>query len=84
MYLDYFELNRPAFSILPDPIFLYFSKKHKMAASMLEYAVLNSASFSVITGEIGSGKTTLLRHFLNTIDDEITVGLISHRAQGKR
>lgn len=78
MYKEFYQLEKEAFSILPDPKFLYFGNKHKTAYTMLEYALLNSAGFAVITGEIGSGKTTLLRHLLNTIDDEITVGLISN------
>jgi type II secretory pathway predicted ATPase ExeA len=45
---------------------------------MLEYAIESQAPFCLLTGEIGSGKTTLLRHFLRSLGDKVTVGLISN------
>lgn len=77
MYATYFNLREAPFSILPDPRFLYFSRCHAMALSMLEYGVLNQAGFTVVTGEIGSGKTTLVRHLLNNIGNGPRVGLIN-------
>jgi len=44
----------------------------------LEYAIESQAPFCMLTGEIGSGKTTLLRHFLRTLSDKVTVGMISN------
>jgi type II secretory pathway predicted ATPase ExeA len=45
---------------------------------MLEYAVMNRAAFSLLTGEVGSGKTTLIRQLLARLRDDVRVGLISN------
>ncbi len=78
MYESYFGFSEKPFSLLPDPGFLYPSKKHKMALAMLEYGLLNQAGFTIISGAVGAGKTTLIRHLLNQLDDDLTVGLISN------
>ncbi|HSV63502.1 MAG TPA: ATP-binding protein, partial [Chthoniobacterales bacterium] len=62
----------------PDPEFLYPSRQHAAALTMLEYAIESQAPFCLLTGEIGSGKTTLLQHFLRGLGDKVTVGLISN------
>jgi len=67
--------------MLPDPDFLYMGKKHRIALTLLEYALMNNAGFCVITGEIGAGKTTLLRRLLATIEDHFTVGMITNTHQ---
>lgn len=81
MYESFYGLDAKPFSMLPDPDFLYQSKKHRLALTMLEYAMLNNAGFCVITGDIGAGKTTLLRKLLTTVEDSITVGMITNTHQ---
>jgi len=83
MYAAYFNLREMPFSILPDPRFLYFSRAHSMALSMLEYGVMNQAGFTVVTGAIGSGKTTLIRHLLANVAQHLRVGLIAHTPRGE-
>jgi len=85
MYEAFYNLKEKPFTLLPDPGFLYLSKRHRMALTMLEYGLMNQAGFTVISGDIGAGKTTLIRHLLNNIDQEHTVGLISntHRSFGE-
>lgn len=78
MYESFYGFSEKPFSLLPDPGFLYESSKHRMAATMLEYGLMNMAGITVITGEVGSGKTTIIRHMLNNLDDNVTVGLISN------
>ena len=56
MYEGYYGLREKPFSILPDPSLIYWGQNHRMAFAMLEFGVMNSAGFTVITGEIGSGK----------------------------
>lgn len=68
--------------MLPDPGFLYLSKKHQMALTMLEYGLMNHAVFCVVSGETGSGKTTLLRKLLENIEPNITVGMITNTHKG--
>lgn len=78
MYESFFGLNGKPFSLLPDPSFLYFSKIHKEALTLLEYGLHNQAGFTVLTGEVGSGKTTLMRYLLEELDESLAIGLISH------
>ncbi|PZO79356.1 MAG: general secretion pathway protein, partial [Mesorhizobium amorphae] len=78
MYAAHFGFSEMPFSILPDPKFLFFSRAHSMALSMLEYGVVNQAGFTVVTGAIGSGKTTLIRHLLANVGQHLHIGLISH------
>jgi general secretion pathway protein A len=82
MYEAFYGFREKPFSLLPDPDFLYLSKKHRMALTMLEYGLLNQAGFSVITGEVGTGKTTLIRKLLRHMDHALTVGLISNSQCG--
>lgn len=78
MYEAFFGLREKPFSIQPDPEFLYMSKRHKLAYAMLEYGIQNRAGFSVVCGEIGCGKTTLIRQLLNSVGEDLTVGLVSN------
>jgi putative secretion ATPase (PEP-CTERM system associated) len=78
MYESFYGFKEKPFSLLPDPSFLYFGKKHSMAFTMLQYGVVSQAGFTVIAGEIGCGKTTLIRHLLNHLERDVTVGLISN------
>ena len=78
MYEKFYGFRGKPFSLLPDPEFLYLSKKHQMALTLLEYGLMNQASFSVITGDIGTGKTTLIRQLLNQMERDMVVGLISN------
>lgn len=84
MYEAFYGLREKPFSILPDPELVYWGSNHRMAFAMLEFGVMNSAGFTVITGEIGSGKTTLVRCLLRKLDPKISVGLISNTPQGRK
>jgi len=79
MYEQFYGFKEKPFSLLPDPSFLYMTKKHQMALTMLEYSLMNeSAGICVVSGEIGSGKTTLIRQLLSTMDDRYTTGMITN------
>ena len=60
MYVDYFKLNEPPFSLTPDPRYLFMSERHREGLAHLLYGVQQPGGFVQLTGEIGSGKTTLL------------------------
>lgn len=81
MYESFYGLKDRPFSMLPDPGFLYLSKKHQTALTMLEYALYNNAGLCVISGDIGAGKTTLLRKLLESMEDNVTVGMITNTHQ---
>lgn len=78
MYESYYHLREKPFALVPDPAFLYPSRHHQLALMMLEYAVLNRASFSLLTGEVGSGKTMLIRQLLARLGPDVHAGLISN------
>jgi type II secretory pathway predicted ATPase ExeA len=84
MYESHYGMKEKPFSLLPDPDFLYLSRKHATALSMLEYSLTGQAGFVVVTGEVGSGKTTLVRRFVRSGDRDTTFGIITntHEALG--
>jgi len=69
MYESYYGFKTKPFNTLPDPDFLYMSKKHEMALTYLEYGLSSQAGFMVLTGGIGSGKTTLINHLIKKTDE---------------
>ena len=71
MYESFYGFTQKPFSLLPDPRFLYGSRTHRMALTMLQYGLHEQAGFVVLTGEVGTGKTTLLRHLLQIVQDEV-------------
>ncbi|MEM9709448.1 MAG: AAA family ATPase [Pseudomonadota bacterium] len=83
LYIDFFGFVERPFTLLPDPDFLFWSKPHRRAFSVLEYGMLTHAPITLITGEVGAGKTTLVQKLLAEVNDYITIGLISN-AQGDR
>jgi type II secretory pathway predicted ATPase ExeA len=82
-FSECFGLRERPFTLLPDPDFLYWSKAHRRAYTVLEYGVMSRAPITVVTGEVGAGKTTLVQKLLRDFDDNTVVGLISN-AQGGR
>jgi len=78
MYERFFNFRAKPFAMNPDPAFLYRSRQHEAALTMLEYAIESQAPFCLLTGEIGSGKTTVLRQLIRMVGERLTVGLISN------
>ncbi|MDH3723716.1 MAG: type II secretory pathway protein, partial [Desulfobacteraceae bacterium] len=60
MYLDHYNLNLKPFEMSPDPRFLWLGEKHKEALAALEYGILESKGFLLLTGDAGTGKTLLI------------------------
>lgn len=81
MYEDFYRLRSRPFSLTPDPSFLYPSKQHGFALTMLRYGVQNGTGFCVLTGEIGSGKTLLVRQLLAAMQDDVSVALLNSLAR---
>jgi general secretion pathway protein A len=77
MYENFYGLKERPFALLPDPSFLYMSKRHATALTLLQYSIQNRQGFTVITGEVGCGKTTLINRLLDEIGPGLRVGLIN-------
>src|SRR5258708_2561584 len=78
MYERHFGFHSKPFALTPDPAFLYLSRQHAMAMTMLEYGLESQAAFFCLTGDIGWGKRTLVRRLLRGLGDQVAVGLISN------
>ena len=76
MYVSFFGLQHPPFSIAPDPRYLYMSERHREALAHLLYGVQAGGGFVLLTGEIGAGKTTVCRCFLEQVPAGCQVGYI--------
>ncbi len=76
MYESFYGLNERPFQIVPNPGYLYLSPKHQNALLYLEYGLMESVGFILLTGEIGIGKTTLIRHILNQLGPDMEVAVI--------
>ncbi|SFL56273.1 ExeA family protein [Shimia aestuarii] len=83
LYNDYFGFRERPFSLSPDPDFLFWSKAHARAISVLEYGIVTRAPLTLVSGEVGTGKTTLIQQLLRNLENDVTVGLISN-ARGDR
>jgi type II secretory pathway predicted ATPase ExeA len=81
MYEKFYGLREKPFALRPDARFLYLAKHHMRALLLMEYGLVNDASFLLITGEIGAGKTTLIRCLLERLDESLVVGLVSHTSR---
>ena len=81
MYEKFYGLSRSPFSLLPDPSFLYMSRQHVMALTLLKYSLMSKHPVTVITGEVGSGKTTLINRLLDDVNEQFKVGLINFTDQ---
>lgn len=78
LYNDHYGFSERPFSLSPDPDYLYWSKAHTRAWTVLQYGVETRAPLTVITGEVGTGKTTLTQALLRSASAEATIGLISN------
>lgn len=83
IYNLHFGFNERPFTLVPDPEFLFWSRQHKLAFTMLEYGVMTRTPITVITGDVGAGKTTLVQYLLQSMAENVEIGLISN-AQGGR
>ena len=74
--MNYFGLDAPPFSIVPDHKGLFMSESHREAVAHLLYAVKQSGGFVQLTGEVGTGKTTVSRYILSNLPENVDVALL--------
>jgi len=63
-------MREPAFSLAPDPRFLYLSGQHQDALNALTLAVTSLRPLAVLVGPNGCGKTSLARKVLRELSPE--------------
>jgi general secretion pathway protein A len=80
VYLDFYGLKEPPFSITPNPKYLFYSGKHREALNHLLYGIRERKGFVQITGEVGAGKTTLCRALLEQLGNNYSTALILNPA----
>lgn len=83
MYESFFGLREAAFSLTPDPRFLWLSDTHEEGLAALVYGIGRRKGFVLLSGEVGTGKTTLLRAALDRIPQETEVALVLNTADLK-
>jgi general secretion pathway protein A len=76
VYLEYYGLKEPPFTITPNPRFLFYSAKHREAFNHLLYGIRERKGFVQLTGEVGAGKTTLCRALLEQLGPSFSTALI--------
>ena len=69
VYLDFYQLKEPPFSITPDPEFLFFSQTHQSVKERVLYSIDIRMGFVLLTGEVGTGKTTICRSIIDTLNE---------------
>jgi len=83
MYLAYYGLREPPFSITPDPRFVFLSERHRDALAHLLFGIDKGGGggFVQLTGEVGTGKTTLSRLLLEQLPDNARIALVLNPRQ---
>ncbi|VAW76253.1 MSHA biogenesis protein MshM [hydrothermal vent metagenome] len=76
MYLDYFGLNEPPFTLTPDTEFFFDSGSHREALNVLRVALQGGEGFIKVTGEVGTGKTLICRKLLGLLDSNYVTAYI--------
>lgn len=71
LYLDYFGLSAPPFSITPDTSFFFEGGNRGAFIAELVHAAQQADGIVLLIGEVGSGKTLLSRLLLARLPDNV-------------
>ena len=82
MYEKFYGLSEKPFAVSPDPAYLFLGRHHRHALTLLQYALVESAGFVLMTGEVGCGKTTVVQHFLERPGSGLRVGYMFNTHSG--
>jgi general secretion pathway protein A len=70
LYLSFFNLRKPPFSLVPDPRLFFPSRRHLQILDILKFSILQGSLISVILGEPGVGKTQALLTLLERLPQD--------------
>ena len=76
VYLDFYNLREPPFSLTPDPAFLFLSNTHQSVIDKILHGIRSRMGFILLTGEVGTGKTTICRSILDRLYGEAETAYI--------
>lgn len=76
MFGKYFNIDESAFSIAPNPKYLFLSKQHEEALAHLIYGVTRKGGFVCLTGDIGTGKTTICRCMFEQLPENTDIAFV--------
>jgi type II secretory pathway predicted ATPase ExeA len=82
MYEKFYGLRANPFALTPDPAYLYMGKVHRLALTLLDYALQHGCGFALVSGEIGSGKTTLINYVLRRLEKGLRAGVMTNTHPG--
>lgn len=71
MYLEYWGLEAPPFSNVPDQDVFFQSNQHEEALVRMLFAVEHRKGAAMLTGEVGSGKTTISRVMMKRLPKDL-------------
>ena len=77
MYLSQYGLKKKPFQISTDPRFLWLGEKHSEALATLQYGILYSDGYVLITGDVGTGKTTLVNALIDRLPNQTVYAKIA-------
>ncbi len=69
MYESYYGMTEPAFTLTPNPAFLYLNERSKEGLNQILYGIRRREGFALIGGDVGTGKTTLCWTLLEKLDE---------------
>ena len=73
VYIDFYKLKEPPFSITPDPEFLFLSQTHQNVIERVLYSIDTRMGFILLAGEVGTGKTTICRSIIDTLSTKAEI-----------
>ena len=76
MFGQFFNIDESAFSIAPNPKYLFLSKQHEEALAHLLYGVSRKGGFVCLTGDIGTGKTTICRCMFEQLPENTDLAFV--------
>ena len=77
MYLSQYDLKEKPFRISTDARFLWLGEKQKEALAILQYGILYSDGYVLVTGDVGTGKTTLVNALIDRLSSQTVYAKIA-------